>query len=200
MQGIRLYGPVMPAGPPGAIPMNTSGAQRKSPLPLTITITDATEHQVMDPSFPSIPLSISIPANSPLEQQRFSLYASGLMTTPGAGSIAYVKFWLGNNAGAPGTNGNLLVGQAGFNALAGTHDWWTSFELIFDSTSGLLDGLYESFVHGGYQAKSPLSGSGIGGNIKNTNNPVAAFSMSVVFSTANPGNQLVLQEFAINTR
>jgi hypothetical protein len=174
--------------------MNTSGAGALGPLPTTFKVAAIGDQVVSNPQFTAFPLQLNIPANSPLEGQRFAIYASGRITT-GVSSTGEIKLWSGTSL-TPASN--TLLGDSGAVTAFGpaTVPWFVNADVIFDSVSGHLNGTVGFTV--GANVVAAVALSNVVANIKNTNNPVLTFVLSVAFGTANAGNSFTVQEFAVN--
>jgi hypothetical protein len=193
MASTKLYGPAPAPGLQGTFPaLNTPGAVAPGPLPASQTILVNTEVVIANPALSTIALYVPIPANSPLEQKRFQLMASGIMTL-GTSSTATIKLYSGSSL-TPGSN-TLLKSSGAASAFSGTAAWWIDAKLIFDSTSGKLAGEVEFFINNVIVASAAIANQPTG--ISNTNNPVTTFCLSFTFGTA--GTQVVVvQDFSVN--
>lgn len=149
-----------------------------------------------------LPLQVSIPAGSLLEQQEWSGSASGYLTV-GAAMNATLKLYgsavanvtpvisLATAGSAIGSSGAVAI------AGAGSSPWLISIEkAIYDSVSGKLAGVVELIVNGTLVARAAFLAALTG--VNNANNPVLTFSLSVTFSVANAANKIVVQTFEID--
>lgn len=194
----RLYSPSsVPPMPPG-LPINSAGAGLAAgALPASITVTGIVETMMPNVAIPTAPLILSVPPGSPLEAQRFEVYAAGKLNigTSAAPTIKLYANSLGNPLSlTPGSN--ILLGSSGaITAFAGQADWWISALLIFDSVNGVLMGTAKFFANNVLVAEVAISNKPTG--VKNVNNPVISFGLSVTFSIA--GTQVfTVQDFGVN--
>jgi hypothetical protein len=176
--------------------MNTSGAVALGPLPVTQKIVSAlTDVVIANPAFPTFPLALQIPTNSPLEQQRFAVYASGAVNCA-ASSTVDIKLWSGSSL-TPASN--VLLGDSGaITAFAGGSSWWVNADLIFDSVSGKLHGTAAYNVNNIVVAAVEVLNVVTGISNSKGPGPVASFVLSVAFGTANAANTITIDEFAVN--
>ena len=189
----RTYGPTGNPPVPGLIPLNTSAAGALGPLPTTFVLATGTETVVPNPQATSIPLMVQIPSGSPLEGQKFEVYASGVLNC-GASSTVNIKLYSGTS---PTVGNDTLLGASGaLTAFSGKANWYMNAPLIFDSVSGKLTGTIKFVANNVIVAEVAISNVITG--VKNSNNPVASFLLSVTFGTANAANSITLDEFAVN--
>lgn len=190
MAGNRLYGPVGAPGAAGALGLNTPGGIA-AVLPVTQVVVVNTETLVMNPSVPTQPLLVTVPANSPLEGKPWILEPSGTIET-GTSSTVTLKVYEGTAI----VSGNLMGSSGAVSAFSGKTPYTITSKLQFDSTSGKLTGTIEFNVNNTIVAKVAISNVLTG--ISNENNPVLQFCMSVTFGTANAGNTIIVDDLPIN--
>jgi hypothetical protein len=194
MASNRLYAANVPQSTTGLVPANTYGGAVAA-LPATNTITTTTETVITaGPNQTNAQvLVLQIPPGGPLEQRPFDVVASGEITT-GASSTVNVKLYSGVSATVAS---NTLLGASGaITAFSGKTSWYAKATLIYDSISGKMSGTIKFLVNNVLVAETAISNIITG--ISNANNPVASFVLSVTFGTANAGNIIVVQDFAVN--
>lgn len=189
----RTYAPSGAAVMPPGFPMNTPGDSfAPYALPASQTITGIVETVIANPGIPNTPLIVTIPSGSPLEAQRFEVYASGTLNI-GTSAAPTIKLYSGTSS----TVGQdvLLASSGAITAFTGKTDWWLSANLIFDSVNGVLTGTAKFFANNTLVAEVAITNKPTG--LSNSKNPVANFLLSVTFSVA--GTQVItVQEFAVN--
>jgi hypothetical protein len=176
----RPYGP-SGANPSGlsVITQNVQG-EGPGPLPALQLISSATEAKILDPANTTLALSVAIPPNTANEQTVIDLYVSGYITTTASGTIALGLY---ADAGATVTSGNLLhktasaVTQNSSSAPFSIHA-----KLQYDSVSGKLTGVAGGNINNVIDPEIALTNVITG--IKNTNDPVVSFSLSITSSGA----------------
>jgi hypothetical protein len=142
-----------------------------------------------------LPLIVSIPSGSILEQQEWSASASGYLTVGAALSVT-AKLYSGISA-TPGNNILLATSGAVAVAAAGTSPFIISIEkAIYDSVSGKLAGVAELLINGTLIARAAFATAVTG--ISNANNPVLSLCLSFTFSVANAANKVNVQTFEID--
>jgi hypothetical protein len=144
-----------------------------------------------------LPLVVSIPSGSVLEQQEWSGSASGYIAVVAAGaSTVTAKLYSGTSA-TPGSNTLLATSGAVAYAAPSTGPFIISIEkAIYDSVSGKLNGVAEMLINGSLVARAAFSTVVTG--INNTNNPVLNLCLSFTFSVANAANKVNVQTFEID--
>lgn len=178
--------------PSAVVALNTSGAAAAI-LPASQVVADGTEVAIVDPGNTGSPMLLNIPPGGPFEQRPFEVVVSGYVST-GASSTATVKIYFGTSKTL---SSDTLLGSTGaLTAKSGKYPFSLRLRLIYDSVSGLLDGLQDSFGNGAILAPLALAGSPpLLSAISNSNNPVLSFVVSVTFGTGNAANKIVIQEF-----
>lgn len=142
-----------------------------------------------------LPLVVSIPSGSILEQQEWSASASGYITVGAALSVT-AKLYSGISA-VPANNALLATSGAVAVAAAGTSPFIVSIEkAIYDSVSGKLSGVAELLVNGTLIARAAFATAVTG--ISNANNPVLSLCLSFTFSVASAANKVNVQTFEID--
>lgn len=192
----RPNGPVSAAASVAAVvPLNQQAAQA-GPLPVTQVISAVTETLIMSAELPALPLSIALPPNTQNEQTVLDLFASGILkTTVGGPNNQTIKVYAGNS---PTIANNVLLGSSGAVAQnSATAAWFAHARLIYDSVSDTLAGDIEFYVNKTVVAKVTLSN--FPATIKNTNSPVATFSLTLTSSAAAPATPttIVVQKFSV---
>ena len=142
-----------------------------------------------------LPLTLTIPSGSVLEQQEWSGSASGF-TTIGAAMNLTAKLYSGTSA-TPGSN--TLLATSGAVAIAGASSFPFLISIekaIYDSVSGKLNGVVEMLIGGTLVARALFSTVVTG--INNANNPVLNLCVSFTFSVANVANKVNVQTFEID--
>jgi hypothetical protein len=196
MQSNRLFGPQNVPGAPGSVPLNTSGAMAPGPLPSLMTIAGSTETVIVNPQLPTTALILPVPPNSPLEQERFEIYASGYVVCA-ASSTVTIKLYSGTSTTV---GSDTLLGSSGaLGAVLAKYNWAMSAQVVFDSVSGKLQGTISFVANNVIVATVALSNVVTGVNNSNAlGTAILNFVLSVTFGTANAGNQFNVKEFAIN--
>jgi len=144
----RPYGPNSGAASvANQIPLNQQATQTQTlagVLPVQFTLGAAT--QTIAPSAPNaaVPLTITIPPATQIEQTVFDLYASGYIQTRAAGTVT-IDLYEGTSETIAS---NVLLGSSGAitqnTAIAA---WWAHAGLILDSVSGALVGKIDFYVN-----------------------------------------------------
>jgi len=176
-------------------PASTAEQIVPSAAPTTIAVAGGTQQTFL-------PLQVSIPAGSILEQQEWSGSASGYLTV-GAAMNATLKLYASAVPQATpvvslATAGSV-IGTSGAVAIAGagSSPFLISIEkAIYDSVSGKLAGVVEMIVNGTLIARAAFAAALTG--VNNANNPVLTLSLSVQFSVANALNAIHVQDFEID--
>lgn len=185
-------------------------AQAIGPLPATLNLTSNAETLIPNPGLATIPLSVAVHPDTPLEQTVFHLYASGIATT---GTTTNLTFKLYSGTSATIGN-NTLLGSSGAIAQNGTTGarvtaaWFCVAELIYDSVSGTLAGTVKFYVNKTAVAAVTLSNFPTG--FLNVGNPSAnpptvsnlpAFTLTATSSGAttapNAGTLITVTKFSV---
>jgi len=162
-------------------------------LPASQVVAAGTEVAILEPSNASYPLTLKIPSGGPFEQRPFEVVVSGYIST-GASSTATVNLYSGTSTTLSGDT--VLASTGAMTAKSGKYPFMLRARLVYDSVSGLLDGLQDSVGNGAKLAPLALAGSPpLLSAISNTNDPVLSFLLSVTFGTGNAANKIVIQEF-----
>lgn len=202
----RLYGPSIAVSTLGTPPFPENSVAQSAPvLPALQTVTVNTETFILNPAASTtgapIALAVPIPAQgvnkapiAGLEQRTFILRGSGYLSVVGAITTLLRVYF--NPTAAAGTGGTSL-GNSGAITWAATAaaPFWFEFKLVFDSVSGKLGGTSTWLIDNQLVATAAISN--VGSGLLLTNNPVITFVPAVTFGTANAGNKINLQEFAI---
>jgi len=198
-QSTRLYtagkgGAVSGSVPPGLVPAST-GATNNASLPATQSITGTSETVIADPAIQGggTALILSIPPGGPCEQEPFEISASGIVNT-GASSTVTIKLYSGTSL-TPGSN-TLLKSSGAITAFTGKSNWWIKARLLYDTTSGELNGTVQFMVNNNLVAEAAVTNVVTG--ISNTANPVASFVVSVQFGTGNANTTFTIHDFGVN--
>jgi len=157
-------------------------------------------------SNPILPCNVSLPGKLALEGKRFSVRAEGNAIVA-AGTTTFKPTLVAALAipASPLVISSWTTIAAGAAVAIGTADlaapWWIHADLIFDSTSGYLQGIWNQLVNNGWTAPaaigsqlSLMNGSNNtvtqGSNIVAPADPVAYFALAMTFSAAgaNTGN------------
>lgn len=194
-QSTRLYSPLPAPGAAGAVALNTQGGINPV-LPATQTVLNTTETVIVNPSIPTAPLQVQVPAGSVLEQEPFEIVASGFLNH-GTSSTVTIKLYSGTSLTV---GSDSLLGTSGaISAFAGKANWLLRCtDVIYDSQSGKLNGRIEFLVNGSFVAQANFSTTVTGIN----NNPalgtaVLSLLLSVTFGTG--GTQIIsVHDFGIN--
>jgi len=144
----RPYGPnSQAASVANQIPLNQQATQTQTlsgPSPVQFTLGAATETLVPSAPNAAVPLQITIPPDTQIEQTVFDLYASGYIKTTATGTIT-IKLYEGTSATI---GSDTLLGSSGaINQNSATASWFAHAVLIFDSVSGVLAGKIEFYVN-----------------------------------------------------
>lgn len=196
-QSTRLYSPVTAPGAAGALAMNTSGAIA-GVLPATTSLTSSTtETVVANPSVPTAPLLVQVPAGSVLEQEAFEIVATGYINNQTSSTVT-VKLYSGTSL-TPGNNTQLATSGA-VSAFSGKGNWeMRCTDCIYDSQSGKLNGRFRFLVNGNFVAEANFSNTVTGiNNNPSTGGAVISLCLSVTFGTGGTPQVFVVKDFGIN--
>lgn len=200
MATTRIYSPSgAPSVTPPAPALNAvAGAKSPAPLPAQLIGNVTTEQVIQNPAITSAAnptaLVVQIPSNSILEQKPFELSASGYVTVAAAMNVT-INLYSGIST-TVGSNILLKSSTAETVAAASTFPFWVRGRFIYDSISGKLQGTVEFYLNGILVAAATVTNPVTG--VSGVGNPVASFCLSGIFSVANAGNLLVLNDFGIN--
>lgn len=157
-------------------------------------------------SNPLVPVTVAAPGKLILEAKRFTVRAEGYLTTNGA-YTAKASLVAGLTIpGTPFTIGNWTLLGAGTARAVGTTTcpWWIEANLICDSISGKLHGVFNQLVNNLYDATAAVANVVTG--INGTNLPVGSvqpadpivyFGVALTFGTADALNVGNLTNFEI---
>lgn len=190
----RLYGPSGAPGTAGSLALNTSGAA-SGVLPALQTVTTSSETAILNPALNSSTalLVLNIPPGGQLEQRKFKLLASGYVTAGTTGNVTIKPY----PVAAPVLGTTTALGSTGAVSVTGSCPWSIELNMVYDSVSGKMQGTFRSFLNNTLVAEVAIATTSIPAGISNTALPVASFTLSVTFGTANAGNKINVQEFAI---
>lgn len=198
MPSTKLYGPSGAPGTAGLLALNTAGGALPV-LPASMTIAGTTETVITNPSLASATqaLVLSIPQNTIIDGKPFELVASGLLNH-GASSTVTLKVYSGTST-TVGSDTSIATSGA-ITAFSGKSNFWVKLKLVFDSTSGKLNGTYQFMVNNVLVAEAALSAvvTGITATAGVAGAPAANFVMSVTFGTGNAANSITVNVFDIN--
>jgi hypothetical protein len=208
MASTRLYGPTLPPGAAGSIALNTPGAgATPNALPITQSITSASDAMIETPGLTGVPLAVSIPPNSPLEGKPFELTFSGVIENAQSSTFT-VKVWGLKTALSNTPASNTALGSSGaISAFTGKTNWYATAKMLLDSISGTLTGKLEFFVNNSLVAAVALSTVITGINnvpvtsppaTTPTGVPILNFGISVASGTVTAANTVVLDDAGIN--
>ena len=199
MSSNRLFGPGGAPGAPGLLATQTAGAAAAVLPALQVVATSATETIILNPALNSATqaLVLSIPPSSQLEQRKFSIEASGYVST-GASSTVTINIKSGTST-TVGSDTTVATSGA-ITAFSGKTPWFMHIEAVYDSVSGKLTGFFNGSVNNVLVANTALSSvlSAITNVGAGQGAPVLNFVLSVAFGTGNAANTINVQEFAVN--
>ena len=175
--------------------INTPGANN-SALPALQSVTVTTETQIVDPSNTALPLTVLIPPGGPCEQESFELVFSGYVTTTQSATVIF-KVYEGYSA-TIGSNTIIATMTTSAAIATATAPFEFRVKMVYDSVSGKLTGRYDGIVQGTATASTVITSAPISASIKNTNNPVLGFTLTVTFSAATTANVVNIKDFGIN--
>jgi hypothetical protein len=191
----RLFGPSGIPGAAGQLAQNVQGSVAPAPLPAKQTVTVNTETVINNPALSAQPLLVSIPASALLEQNIFEIHASGYIKC-NASSTLTLKLYSGSSA-TVGSD-TLLKSSGAVSAFQATVPFYIIAQLVYDSVSGKLGGTVKFMVNNTLVAEAALANVPTGITSSPTlGAAVISFLLSVTFGTADAGNLINIQEFAI---
>lgn len=146
------------------------------------------------------PLSVAIPANSPLASHKFQVLASGTIQAAAAENVT-VKLYGTKGSLAATVGGNTLLGSSGAVAVAGAGvlPFSAEFNGVYDGANGSLTGTVKFNVANTAVAEVEVSNAIAA--INGSSDPVLSFGLSATFSVANATANVVnipLDGFAVN--
>ena len=196
MASTKLYSAFPTASAtPGALALNSPGATaaNASGFPVQQTLLTTAETVIGNPASPTtLALICPIPPGGVLEADPFDVVASGFLNI-GTSSTVNIKLYSGTSL-TPGSD-TLLGASGAITAFAGKAPWYAKATLIYDSTSGKLQGSIKFMVNNTLVAEAAVSNVVTG--LSSVNNPIANFVISFTFATA--GTQVVsIQHFDVN--
>lgn len=158
-------------------------------------------------SNPALPATVALPGKLAIEGKRFSVRAEGNAIVA-AGTTTFKPQLMAAlvipASPLTATNWTTVIAAGAAVAIGTTtlaSPWWIHCDLIFDSTSGFLQGVWNQLVNNGWTAPAAI-GAQVGG-INGTNNsvtqnavvippsdPIVQFAVAATFSAAgvNVGN------------
>ena len=181
------------------VAINTQGANNAS-LPALQSFTGTSETAFTDPAVAnSIPLAIAIPPGGPLEQEEFSVVASGYVKT---GQSSTVIFKLRQGDSSTVASNALMVTCPTVTVATTTAPFALNVRFVYDSVSGKMDIVAASFCLNG-TSTAPTIGSvpfTVSPTLSNTGNPVVTFTLTCTFGTGSAGtpNSVNLKDFGVN--
>jgi hypothetical protein len=165
------------------------------PLPVKQAIGGTTETQILNPNNTSVPLFVTIPANSILDGKPWSGKIAGVIASLGAAATVTLKLYSGNSATIG--NNTALASSGAVNQATATSPFIVSIEdAIYDSTSGKLNGIAEMLVNNTIVARAAFSNVVTG--ISGSNNPVLTLSLTATISVFNAGNYVQVNVFEVD--
>lgn len=191
MASNRLFGPSGAPSSAGSLAANTSGAAA-AVLPALQNVTVNTETVILNPANIAAPLLLQIPPNTQLEQRPFEVIASGYLITAASYTVTIN---VRNGTSTTAASNAAMTGSGGVASVNGKFPWYLRLRLIYDSVSGKLIGTVSGNVAGNIISEANITTQT---GISNTGNPVISLVLTVTFGTANAGNSINVQEFAVN--
>ncbi len=160
---------------------------------------------------PLVPAIINVPGSGRLEQRKFTVRASGTVTTGATSTVAPTLYMAKAVPATPFTPGSwtVLGAATGVSFASVSGAWWIEALLQFESIGGTMQGTFSSLILNtvGAAAAIPNLLTGLNG----TSNPVVQAGASVpqsepvfvigvglTFGTANAGNIGTLGEFTLD--
>lgn len=177
--------------------MSTAAIQRARPA-ASVSAAVATAQIFPDLGTPTLAAVLLCPGSSRLEQKRFEVRASGIVTVAGAFTATLSLYGALVAPAAPLVAANwTLLGASGATAVATTTAGWEiQAELSFDSVSGKLQGIVESCVNNITVARAAIANQVTA--INGVTEPVMVFAIGVTFSAANAGNIGKMADFCLD--
>jgi hypothetical protein len=148
----------------------------------------------------AIACMLTCPGSSRLEEKLFTVRASGNAATAGAYTVqpviyAAVAAPAGGTSLTPGNWSAIATGPAVALATT-TAPWMIEAKLMFDSTSGKLQGWFDSCINGTFTGSAAIANPLVG--LNGATEPVMVFAAGLVFSVANAGNIGKLADFVLD--
>jgi hypothetical protein len=179
--------------PPGLVTANVQATNAAS-LPATQVVANTAETVLVDPANTAIPLILTIPPSSPLEQEEFEVIASGTLNH-GASLTVNIKLYSGTSLTV---GSDTLLGASGaISAFTGKAPWKLRAKAIYDSVSGKMNGTIQFVVNNNLVAEAAFSNV-VTGISNSTFNGVVNFVLSVTFGTGNAANSITVKDFGVN--
>lgn len=176
--------------------MSSLAIKRAQPAnPVNANVTSAQVFNLISNN--AVPATVAAPGKLVLEQKRFTVRAEGNVIT---GTTTNVTATLAAGLVIPGTpltlgNWTTLGASTARAVNTASAPWWIEANLIFDSTSGKLQGVFSDMINNLYDAFAALSNVVTGINGTNATvgstapaDPVLYFAIALTFSAANAGN------------
>jgi hypothetical protein len=153
-----------------------------------------------------VPAYLAVPGSGRFEQQKFWVRAQGFATSAGNFTVVITLFGfavLSNNKANPlpanpFTPGSwTVIGASTARAVNTVSRPWTyEAELQFDSTSGVMHGIFEDFINNLYDARAAVTNTLAG--VNGTFEPCIVLAVGITFSSGNVGNIGTLYEFVLD--
>lgn len=137
--------------------------------------------------------ALNVPGTKRLEGRKFYVRASGVVTTSGAAIT--VQPFIAAGSSLTAASDTVLAAPAAVTVAATSCPWTVEAALLFDSTSGKLNGQFSSNINNSVGAPAALATVLTG--LNGVNEPVFQIVTGVTFSTAGPGNIATLTEFVL---
>jgi len=187
-----------PNGPANQFAVNQASPNRQAALlpvlPATITIGTTTETVIPHPQNSAQALILPLSPNQGNEATPFDLIVSGILTLGTTGNLV-LRVYSGTSL-TPANN-SVIAAPTLTGAAASFAPFELHLHLIYDSVSGKLHGYSEvAYFNGTVPTLLSKAAITAQSGINDNNNPVITFLLSVAFSVANAGNQLVVRNFS----
>lgn len=185
--------------------MSSLAIRRASPAnPVNANVTSAQVFALT--SNPLAPVTVALPGKLVLEAKRFTVRAEGWVVTGTTTNVTATLIAGLTIPGTPFTIGNWTTLGASTARAVNTAScpWFIQADLIFDSVSGKLQGVFSDLINNLWDAPAVLSNvlTGINGlNVISGStapaDPVAFIGVALTFSAANVGNVGNLANFEL---
>lgn len=176
--------------------MSSLAIRRASPAnPVNANVTSAQVFNLISNN--AVPATVAAPGKLVLEQKRFSVRAEGNVIT---GTTTNVTASLLAGLVIPSSplvigNWTLLGASTARAVNSASCPWWIQADLIFDSTSGKLQGIFGDVINNLFDSWAALTNvlTGINGTNSIVSSvapadPVLYLGVALTFSAANAGN------------
>lgn len=176
--------------------INTPGANN-SALPALQSVAATSETQIIDPTNTALPLTVLIPPGGPCEQEEFDVVFSGYVTTTQSSTVVFTIY---EGDSATINSNQKLAASTSATVATTTVPFALKATCVYDSVSGKLTGRFGGVVGATATAVAVFSTATppYALSIKNTNNPVMSFTLTVTFGTASTANTVNIKDFGIN--